>query len=317
MNPFISVFLIFLTSLFTQLNSVAQVNLVPNPSFEIHDSCPDNISQIHRASGWRGLLVTPDYHHFCATTWRSSIPRNLGGYQYTYSTNDSAYGGIVSSLLRDSVREIIGITLTQQLIIGRKYYISFLISAGSSPNEASCYSNRFGIKLITYLSSLTASNKNLVDNFSHFYTDSILSDTTNWIFIKGSFTADSAYTDLLLGNFYTVDSLDTFCAYSSMHPKTYYYVDQICLSEDSAMCELAIEVPMIFNPQTISVLISRNEIRINVNQTKNTEMDIYDSAGRLIISELLNPGVNLISKAQLASGLYLIRIENQTYKFIH
>ena len=33
-------------------NVKAQVNLVPNPSFEDYDTCPDFTSQISRAIGW-------------------------------------------------------------------------------------------------------------------------------------------------------------------------------------------------------------------------------------------------------------------------
>jgi hypothetical protein len=34
------------------INATAQVNLVPNPSFEVFDTCPDAPSQITRAIPW-------------------------------------------------------------------------------------------------------------------------------------------------------------------------------------------------------------------------------------------------------------------------
>jgi hypothetical protein len=126
--------LFFLLSL--SESSEAQMNLVPNPSFEIHDFCPSQVNQVNHAIGWNSFLLTPDYHHVCGTNWLVSIPQNLGGYQFTFNALDSAYMGIITSHLRDSVREIIGITLTQPLIIGQKYHVSFLISAGSSPSPA-------------------------------------------------------------------------------------------------------------------------------------------------------------------------------------
>ncbi len=319
MNPSISVFLIFLTSLFTQLNSVAQLNLVPNPSFEIRDSCPDFVNQVHHAIGWKALLLSPDYFHVCATNSNVSIPQNLGGYQFTSNTMDSAYVGVGTSHLhlRDSVREIIGITMLQPLIIGQKYYVSFLISAGSSPNSSPCYNDRFGIKLITYLNTLTTSNKSLVDNISQFYIDSIISDTTNWSYIRGSFIADSAYTDILIGNFFTLDSLNTSCVYPSTSPRSYYYLDRICLSTDSSLCELASEVPVILRPSAISVVNRENDLLILLDQNVDRKMSVFDMAGRLIVSKELNIGFNSIDKAILSSGMYIIWIDNYAYKFIN
>lgn len=308
---------ILLILIITNMKNFGQFNQVPNPSFEIHDSCPDDVNQVNHAIGWKALLLTPDYHHVCATNWLVSIPQNLGGYQFAFNAMDSSYMGIGTSHLRDSVREIIGITLTQPLIIGQKYHVSFLISAGSSPNSSPCYNDRFGIKLITYLNSLTTSNKELVDNISQYYIDSIISDTTNWSNIRGSFIADSAYTDILIGNFFTLDSLNTSCLYPSSSPRSYYYIDRICLSTDSSLCELASEVPVILRPCAISVVNREYELHILIDQNVDRKMSIFDMAGRLIISKELNLGANSINKAILSSGMYLIRIDNYTYKFVN
>jgi hypothetical protein len=297
-------------------SSEAQMNLVPNPSFEIHDSCPDNLGQIHKAVGWKGLLVTPDYHHICATYWRVLIPQNIGGYQAPISIDDSAYLGITTSLLRDSVREIVGIALSQPLLVGQKYYTSFLISAGSSPGESPCFCNRFGFKFITYLASLTSSNKELIDNMSHFYTDSIISDTLYWNYIKGNFIADSAYTDVLFGNFFTTDNLDSFCIRSTMHPRTYYYVDRICISTDSTYCDLLSGTGPIPKQDPISVVFAKDGVEIYIIQERFRDMVIYDLSGRMIMNSELNPGINFINFNHLSSGMYLMRIEHYTYKFI-
>lgn len=74
-----------------------------------------------------------------------------------------------------------------------------------------------------------------VNNYAQVYTDSIITDTLSWVPIRGSFIADSNYSFITIGSFFTdafVDSLQilgTLC-------RAYYYVDDICVSTDSAYC---------------------------------------------------------------------------------
>src|SRR5437764_856653 len=45
----------------------SQINLVPNPSFEIYDTCPDNASQVNRVINWFSCYTTPDYYNTCSS----------------------------------------------------------------------------------------------------------------------------------------------------------------------------------------------------------------------------------------------------------
>ena len=81
-------------SIMLATTTYSQTNLVPNPSFEIHDTCPhtDNIAL---ALGWYPVSNDlPNYFNACAPSpYYFSVPDNIGGYSYAASGN--AYAGIV------------------------------------------------------------------------------------------------------------------------------------------------------------------------------------------------------------------------------
>src|SRR5687768_16803403 len=67
-------------------------NLVPNPSFEDYDTCPEFLSQINYAIGWGSSRQTPEYYNSCAIPFTvASVPHNYFGSQYPASGN--AYAG--------------------------------------------------------------------------------------------------------------------------------------------------------------------------------------------------------------------------------
>src|SRR5438876_12212383 len=103
----------------------AQSNLVPNPSFEIYDTCPDNGDEIQRAIGWTKFSqtnTTPDYYNACDTGGLWCVPN---GYYIHQSANDgNAFGAVVTFESGIPYREHIGIQLLQPLIIGQKYFLS-------------------------------------------------------------------------------------------------------------------------------------------------------------------------------------------------
>ena len=44
----------------------AQVNLVPNPSFEEYDTCPDLLDRVQYATHWMNFGNSPDYYNSCS-----------------------------------------------------------------------------------------------------------------------------------------------------------------------------------------------------------------------------------------------------------
>ena len=209
----------------------AQTNLVPNPSFEVYDTCPDFASQINRAVGWYAARPTPDYFNLCSpgVSW-CSVPINYFGYRTPSSGN--AYAGAITSSGSEE-RELIGCQLISSLQIGTKYYGSFKVSLGGQASPLNyCGTNKLGILFSTvrYDRLLFAP---ICSNCAQICSDTIVTDTLNWTRITGSFIADSSYSFICIGRF-NFNSLTDFIQVTGFGHNAYYYIDDICVSTDSA-----------------------------------------------------------------------------------
>src|SRR6218665_2384229 len=103
--------------------SNAQVNLVPNSSFEVYTQCPFNPAQVAFAFPW----VDPnngsaDYFNVCSAN--QSIPNNAGGTQYARTGN--AYMGLYVYFNNTGTwREYIQVKLDSQLAFQKNYAVEF------------------------------------------------------------------------------------------------------------------------------------------------------------------------------------------------
>jgi len=227
--------------LFCILNSAflitkAQVNLVPNPSFETYTTCPTNQAQISNAIGWDSYLNTPDYFNVCAP-WPNAagVPANGAGFQYPSQGN--GYAGFMTRGLTQALehREYIGCQLVSPLIINHKYDISYKVSLSvlDSTQGQICATNNLGVIFST--KSYSFSNPFGITNFSHINESFVITDTANWTMINGSFVADSAYSYMICGNFYDdANTLIQCYGDTSTYKFAYYYIDEISLVEDTS-----------------------------------------------------------------------------------
>lgn len=213
-------------------------NLVPNPSFEEYSSCPDGQCQIYKCTGWFSSGFTPDYLNTCALDWGVGVPQNGWGFQYAASGN--AYAGMFcfGPEFESNSREYLSIQLSNQLIIGDKYYVSFKISLADRLTN-NCGIDKFGVlftKVSNEINPCSYSSNLIPLNFANIYSDSIIIDTVNWVSISGSFIADSAYKYINLGNFFD-DEHTNFIVLDTLNPcLSYYFIDDICVSTDSVTC---------------------------------------------------------------------------------
>lgn len=67
---------IFFVYIVTILNVNAQ-NIVPNPSFEEYEGCPNSVADFS-VSNWFIPLYSPDYYNSCST-FMVGVPNNWGG----------------------------------------------------------------------------------------------------------------------------------------------------------------------------------------------------------------------------------------------
>lgn len=283
-------------------------NIVPNPGFETFTVC--NILNLDVAN-WKSYGGTPDYYHACANVpqpwW--GVPSNDPGYQNAYEGN--GYGGLaLYCQALGGQNEYYGVQLTQTLSIGTKYFVSVYISrADSNWGGDMCQSNNFGFLFLK--KSYSLSSPYISNNFAHVNHSSVVYDSTGWVKIAGSFIADSNYTHLAIGNFYDNSSTVAIdCFYNSSI--AYYYVDKVCVSNDSLTC----------NDQTATGLSSNNKadfLSLHPNPANNVlfidhlkkkgvdKLKIWDIYGHLVMEETNLEGTEF-NVSSLLPGIYFLEI---------
>jgi gliding motility-associated-like protein len=107
-------------------------NLVPNPSFEEYNACPDLLGQIYRCEGWNSTVYgsSTDYYNICNVfipnvTQNVGVPNNFWGYLPAYAGD--AYAGMVlyNHPASNNYREYLKNSLTAPMLPGMRYRISF------------------------------------------------------------------------------------------------------------------------------------------------------------------------------------------------
>lgn len=220
----------------------AQVNLVPNPSFEEYSLCPGlNGGNANTLDYWDIDINTVDNFNSCDTNYpfNAGIPDNVFGSQCASLGNGYAGFFFYGSNGFEDAREMFGGSLSSPLVIGQKYFISYKVSSAESSYSVN---NMLGLRF-TNRNLINASNPQIilpppfVDNAAHIFSTAIVSDTLGWTQIKGSFVSDSVYNNFLIGCFYTHEQIDTIVKPGFNFCKSYYYLDDVCISTDSLICE--------------------------------------------------------------------------------
>lgn len=319
---------LWITSLLIMFNiSVKSQNLVPNWSFEQRDSCPDGPDEIESCIGWQKYseaISTPDYYNACAPVGYFNVPFSGNGFQEDHR-NCSAFMGLVTYAPTPiNYRELIGIQLNQTLVMGQKYFLSFNTVMVELIEPNGYYdgmpSNNIGLRLSTV--PYTLSNPCPINNFAHLYSANVINDTINWIRISGSIVADSAYNYLSIGNFFddlNTDTLHLTCD-SCNNYVSYYYVDDVCLSTDSLLCNGGIDnIPCTvgikenekINEAIIYPIPTSDELNITFSQNKDVEILLIDFFGKIVLRNILsNKKDCTLNLSPVSSGCYFLKIVN-------
>lgn len=311
MKNLLLVLLLFILS----LSSQAQQNLVPNPSFEDTVYCPFGTNQMDACSNWMNFGNSPDYFNTC--TGFGGPPFNYGfGYQYTHTGN--AMAGLATYRRPNSpsgpnYREFIGTRIISTLIVGQKYFFSFNANFSSQiPVAIAC--SKIGLRLSTVLFDSCCPPP--INNFAHLYTDSVLSDSTLWIKLSGSFIADSAYQFLAIGNFFDDFHTDTL-RIGNIPDYSYYYIDDVCVSSDSIYNETWTSLNVFFANPTFNIFPNPSSEFININSNfKFNLIEIYNLLGEKV-KNLNVPSLNnfCLDVSNCANGLYFVKVINKTSSF--
>ena len=283
-------------------------NLVPNGSFEGVETCPDDENQIPFATGW-GSISTTDYFHSCATNPYFSTPYNWGRYQQP--ATGEAYSGVYTYIdsLPD-VREIFYTHLTDSLSTGTKYYVSLKVSLSLSDTiVANCATNGLGVQFATDWPV------SAINNTPDVYTSAVITDTMNWVTIFGSFIASGPHDVIGVGNYFDDANTDTMHMGADTTCNAYYFIDDICVSIDSAYCADFVGVQDEMVPALPSFSIFPNptngKFQVTGSELQVEEVRVFDLLGREVSSGVLN-----IDLSSYPSGIYFVKAGEYTRKFV-
>lgn len=305
--------IIFLS--FFSIAIFSQTNLVPNPSFEDTVNCPFAAGDINKATGWTTLCGSPDLFNIC-NQYSWGVPNNIFGYQMP--ANGNGYAGFITySDVALNTREFPACNLTASLTIGVKYYISFKIalSLENIANPTNCASDKIGAKF-TMGTSICNS---LINNTPPVFTNSVITDSLNWTRISGSFVADSAYSYLVIGNFFDDANTNTTKFFNSWWSDfAYYYLDDICVSTDSAFtANYYTGVNTISSKNDFSIFPNpAHNILILENFYKNEEYKILNIMGTIVKQGFCNGNKNTIDVSDLSNGLYFVMVREKKMKLL-
>lgn len=300
-----------------------QQNLVPNPSFEVYITCPNNIGQIEYSTLWfQPTAGTPDYYNNC-TTYPLGVPINYAGYQNAHSGN--AYAGFAAFLLAydttfpfPNYREYVEIKLDSQLQAGEKYFVSFYLSLSDSVNYATDAIGAF-FSLDTVKNDtgcflpLSPQIENMPGNY--------IVNKSGWIKISGNFTAQGGEHFLTIGNFKDYVNTNHIAVSGGSADVNqadwsggYYYLDDICVSRDSIYAETWTGIERsIIDIQTKIYPNPVNDYLTIENHNKPGRYIIMNSLGQQVDHGQLTNNIQKIDLREIPSGVYFLSLDDTYY----
>lgn len=304
--------------------SAAQYNLVPNPSFEQYDTCPDFAGQIQHAIPWLSPLVgtTTDYFCSCDTSVQhiAGVPDNFAGFQYARTGN--AYAALITASFPPNhaawnYREYIQVELTDSLLAGVTYCLRFYASACDFCNYVS---NNIGIYFST--SALVDTCPNCVSpiaatpQFENLLTNN-LNDRIGWTEVSGTYTALGNEKFLILGNFH--DTSSTIAFYTGWSPpgaffNALYFIDDVLVTPCDSLS--------VVNNEQFRALFSiypnpfDRILNLEASDQDIKAVKIFDVLGHLIYEhQNLKKGIFALNLQNLVDGIYFLNAVSDDLQF--
>jgi hypothetical protein len=276
------------------ISVTAQVNLVPNPSFEDITLCPNNTSQINYALPWNG--PSADVFNGCDDD-TMAVPANIFGWQKAH--DGLGYGGFWTATYGNTSGEFLQIQLLNTLEAGKRYELNFYASFADSSNYSSEVQAFLGDS-VYYADSLTDEPNSL--------SFTLGSDRFTWVSLTGVFTALGTENYLIFGNIIDTGSYIGGGGAGTVYPGSYYYFDDISLT--------CIDCPVTPTPELfIPSLVHGDQFFEISNLPEGSLLLLYNSMGqRVFENENYN---NRLAALDFRTGIYyysLILSDGTSYK---
>lgn len=307
-------------------------NLVPNPSFE-DGLCPYSpiaypyefnlLVEEWKASDYSGSVVedplpinTPEYFNACGDEeLGASVPSNALGHKYA-RTGD-AYAGLACIIYNPEFvpigfgGETIFTELTEPLQEGIEYEAVMYVSKTEMPAYAK---NGIGMAFVEDLpwegGYITGESRmNLAPDV---YANEVITDTDNWVEIKGRFTADGGEKYIVLStHFYTQsDETEVITTDESVldiyDPNflgmTYYYIDDVSVTVATASASSFSNINLKIYPNPTTDII-----QIEGDSTfEIKKVSLINLEGKLIRN--YHNTRDVISLSDIAAGTYFLQL---------
>ena len=302
-------------------------NLVPNGSFEEYIACPPNFSFLDYAVGWRTEFLSPDLYHACHTGTAAGVPHNTCGYQYP-ATGQGYAGLITYDSGNPYFREVMSTELLAAVVPSVPVFLSMKVAVGGwgtwNGNSALFTTSGVGIK---FMNSIPSGGQAWVDylhpNEAVIHLDEVPTDTAIWYTVQGFYVPDSAYTHLVVGNFFADSLINPTLLDSSGFANTYFaycFIDDICISHNPADC---ITVQSIVSrsalPRVQATSPFTNELRVWFAEQPHgaLRVELLDAGGRTVWLTVApaHTGSLSLSVPSLVDGIYLLRVSDESRAF--
>lgn len=304
-------------------------NLVPNPGFEETDTCQAilGLGGIH---DWYSAYLTPDHLQSCLPYGSvNGLPLNFVTFQHAFDGN--ACAGILTYLeiTGEEQREWLIVPLLQPMVPGQTYYCSMRANAAFGGNEQYpqiwLANSHVGMLFTTYDRHWYWGDPYPEPlNTAQVFYPQVLTDTVGWTLVSGSFVADSAYTYLMIGNFFSNTLTDTmhFADPSSVfpwYPRGYTLIDGVCVSANPNDCDMGQSVE---EQEADLMVVYPNPARdvFSVRNGNGVQARVRDALGRLVWQGTVQGDDWGLQVAEWSRGSYVLQLERATerlnFKFV-
>lgn len=294
-------------------------NLVPNPSFEQHDTCPyaTGFQEGGKPLFWDRWDQDPEYFHACAGTVGGAdslvdVPWN--GFTWQYAHDGDGYVGM-ACFQASNFRELVGASLLQPLVVGQPYYVSYWVNLAT---EGSYWWTRwacnnqgilFTMQEHIWSGSTGSGPEFTIRNYAHVNNPAIITDTAGWTHVSGSFVADSAYQYIVLGNFFDNAHTDTVHLNAQPSWGAYYLYDAICVSPVPGECPMNTSLAEV-GPGPIGIrVVEGGQGLLVTGALAGSTGWVFDAGGR-VVGHFDIDGSTVGNIHHLAEGVYVLRVVN-------
>ncbi len=235
--------------LYSNIYCYAQINLVPNYSFEDSIKCPSWNDEFNGyIANWTGQGSEPggDLCWFtgeCSGAGGTGVPLNIFGYRQAHS--GISYAGICAyfdtmyakKTLGYNFRNYIQVKLNSILVTGEVFCVQFFVSLADTCKYACNDMGAYFSDSLIYEDPSCRVKSYLTPQIANNPISTPLTDKVNWIRIAGCFIAKGGEHYIVIGNFKddtssSIDSVGSQTGVGSWDAEeAYYYVDDISVRE--------------------------------------------------------------------------------------